>query len=80
MTLRLSVAALAVSLTLAALRAADDRARRRPPCSSRETMLDGTLAAPAGTYETACHRAYRPGRAGVATPQRGRVGTRRTSR
>ena len=30
-------------------------------------MFDGALTAPAGTYEAACHRAYRPGQAGVAT-------------
>jgi hypothetical protein len=35
--------------------------------SPPQTIFDGALAAPKGTYETACHRAYRPGHAGVAT-------------
>ena len=41
--------------------------RATRPCLAPQTMLDGALAAPAGTYATACHRAYRPSRAGVAT-------------
>ncbi|HYH87755.1 MAG TPA: M14 family zinc carboxypeptidase, partial [Solirubrobacteraceae bacterium] len=63
MTFRLGVAALAISLLLTGA----TTALAAGPLLEPRTILDGSLAAPAGTYETACHRAFRPGRAGVAT-------------
>ena len=69
MTLR-HRAAVAVPLMLAALLAGSATAHAASPS---QTIFDGTLAAPKGTYETACHAAYRPGQAGVATRSRQRV-------
>ncbi len=70
---------LAVSLMLAALLAGGSTALAAggAPLLEPRTVFDGALAAPAGTYETACHRAYRPGRAGVATESVDVVGARR---
>jgi hypothetical protein len=67
MTLR-HRAAVAVPLMLDALLAGSTTAlAASPPLLPSQTIFDGALAAPKGTYETACHRAYRPGHAGVAT-------------
>jgi hypothetical protein len=54
---------------LAALLAGGTTALAAPssPLLEPRTLFDGALAAPAGTHETACHRAFRPGRPGVAT-------------
>jgi len=59
--LLVAVLSVVATLTPAAAEAA------APPLLEPRTVLDAALAAPAGTGATACHRAYRPGRAGVAT-------------
>lgn len=66
---RLSRFALAVSMTLVAALAWGSAAASAAtnPLLEPRTAFEGDLAAPAGTYTAACHRAYRPGRAGVAT-------------
>ena len=59
--LLVAVLSVVATLTPAAAEAAG------PPLLEPRTVLDAALAAPAGTDASACHRAYRPGRAGVAT-------------
>ncbi len=61
--------ALAVSLTLAAALFAGSTTAlaAESPLLAPRTLLDAPLAAPSGTHTTACHRAYRPNRPGVAT-------------
>ena len=64
--LLIAVLAVVATLTPAAAEAAG------PPLLEPRTVLDGALTAPAGTYATACHRAYRPDARRRGDPQRGR--------
>jgi hypothetical protein len=56
--------ALALALGLGAQAA---HAAPASPLEAPQTLLDAALSAPAGTRTAACHAAYRPGAAGVAT-------------
>jgi hypothetical protein len=63
MSLRIGVTAVLLTLAFASASAAADSS----PLLAPTTLLDGVLTAPAGAHAGACHLAYRPGRAGVAT-------------